>query len=200
MRLSMVFALLLFGCHDTSLSIGDAKDGSVDGSGSDQGGACAGLTETACVAHTGCTADYCKECSCTNTFVGCRAAAATRIMCPALGCPQRECCSAETSCSSAANTCFAPGTQGGAQPSCTVTPCAADGEVCVDNVCQGPSCGLGAANPTCPANFTCVQDNGTTSSRCVRNPCTTSAQCGSAAVCVDGACFHDAGTCSPPVP
>lgn len=194
MRLSVLVALLFLGCNGNSLLV----DGSPDGSVGDQGSVCAGLDETTCLARPACTVDYCNECSCRSTFVGCRAPTAAKTVCPALGCDQPECCTASSACGTDF-ACFQPGQRGGAQPTCIVdSDCAADGDVCVQSSCHPPACGAGAAQPTCPSNFTCVLNK--TGSRCARDTCTANNDCHSGAFCVGGACFHDEGSCGPPVP
>lgn len=209
MRASILLALLLLGCQNTSLTSGGKNDLSMsdlatndlstsDLAGTDLGGSCAGLDETTCLARTGCIADYCNECSCANTYVGCRAPSAAHTMCPALGCAQPECCTTDAQCGSG-STCFAPGSHGGAQLVCQdSTACAADGEVCVQGSCEPPSCGTAAQPTACPANFVCTPSGSTAS--CVRKACTTSTDCGGSNACVDGACFHDQGSCGQPVP
>src|SRR5262245_47299123 len=61
--------------------------------------ACKSLDELACHNAQGCIADYCEQCSCTPTFVGCRAIGAGKIPCPGLGCPQPLCCRDQSDCS-----------------------------------------------------------------------------------------------------
>ncbi|MEO6950546.1 MAG: hypothetical protein ABI321_01935 [Polyangia bacterium] len=186
----MVLALLLLGCQSTPLTTNDTSH--------DQGASCAGLDETGCLARTDCVADYCNECSCASTFVGCRAPSATRTACPGLGCAQPGCCTTNEQCSGQ-TVCFQPGKHGGGQPICDESSvCAADGEVCTQGSCQPPTCGTASQQTTCPANFACTP-NGSDAS-CVRTACTTNADCTSGNFCVDGACYRDLGTCGQAVP
>jgi hypothetical protein len=68
---------------------------------------CSSLGESACKQNGQCRADYCQECSCTPTFVGCVAVGAPPSACPGLGCDPPPCscagldeksCQAQSAC------------------------------------------------------------------------------------------------------
>ena len=67
--------------------------------------------------------------------------------------------------------------------------CAAQGEVCdlATARCVAKACTTGA---DCPANFDCQ------TGACARRPCTTDLECDG--YCVEGQCYDQTGTCTPP--
>jgi hypothetical protein len=85
------------GCTTRSLNfVGDG--GGTDGGPRDFAGldfagvSCGKLDEKSCLAaQPACAADYCLECACTPTFIGCRAANAKGLPCPPVGCAPPNC-------------------------------------------------------------------------------------------------------------
>jgi hypothetical protein len=110
---------------------------------------CAGLPEDACKASTTCRADYCQECSCTPTYVGCSLTTDPPPACPALGCaPQCDCASLDEA------TCRANADR------CTVAECpTCNGGMmyagCYD-LGTTIGCGLDCAAPGCRSNADCT--------------------------------------------
>jgi hypothetical protein len=155
---------------------------------------CAMLDEASCKSTSLCVADYCQECSCTPTFVGCRTTSATRTPCPGLGCLQPACCTGldERACQAAA-------------PSlgCTAEYCpdCQGGQRYVG--CAGPNEGAQACTLNCP-----ILDAGTDADSC-SNQCSgggrgcagrCAAGCTNGELCcpwAGGACIpNDAGGCT----
>ena len=105
---------------------------------------CVGLDETSCKANGQCVADYCTECSCTPTYVGCRLPTSPQTMCPALGCPQPNC---NTCDGLDEKSCIASESTLGCTPD--YCPDCHGGQSYVG--CSGPNEGTGACPALCPA-------------------------------------------------
>lgn len=102
----VLLAVVLGACDDPAPTIVDAAgvDGSADGSADvDAGLACATLDPATCRATAGCVADFCDSCTCTPTFVACRAESASMTACPVIECPTLPpaCCRADGDCKGA---------------------------------------------------------------------------------------------------
>jgi hypothetical protein len=168
---------------------------------------CSTLDETACAARTDCAADHCSECSCTPTFVGCRAVTEAPHACPMLGCPTPLCCRTNGDCLGDTS-CVAPGPI--CSGACAIPPfscssdadClgAGDGYICGNLPCSCVGvtqnfCVLGCSstNP-CPEGETCGGDH-----HCSPQVCGPSAPCpkgfgcsgGAASTCARMACQTD---------
>ena len=104
---------------------------------------CHSLDEKSCAATGGaCVADYCLECSCTPTFVGCRLPTEPQTTCPGLGCAQPNC-----SCDGLSESeCIASESTLGCTPN-YCTDCEG-GEIW--NGCTGPNEGAPACPGVCP--------------------------------------------------
>ena len=189
-------------------------------------GDCAGLSLEDCRLTAGCKPDSCFACLCNQNYRGCLAEAETPLECPALGCLGGDCCATQNQCMSN-ETCAPPGTAPGcgicntdpgtcttdaecktmgATEICEPVVCACDNQkACVagctnDAQCSpGQTCDLGAARcvaiscggaATCPPNFEC---GGAT---CTRMSCASDLDC--AGYCVNGTCFEQTGSCTPP--
>ncbi len=153
---------------------------------------CKGKDEATCKTTASCVADYCTECSCTPTFVGCRSTTSAQTACPALGCAQPNCgCDglAEQACIAAESTqgCtpfYCPNCNGGNTYQGCLAPNAGDGacpQVCSNSCrqqtdCQGgqfclppgqPLCG-GACMipPACNDDAFCQANGGSATSVC----------------------------------
>ncbi len=205
------------------LSFGGCGVGNPLGGG-DAGAACAQLaSEADCVAAQACVADYCLECSCTPTFVGCRDAAAPKHTCPALGCPSPLCCRQPGDCvqgtmcippgATSCGVCLMGSCTGDSQcpgQVCDRAPCTCSptGQACLPR-CTADSCAAGSvcqadghcraqtcggAAAACPRDFSCA------GSACVRTGCAGDGDCGNNGFCVEGSCFPALGECRPPVP
>ncbi len=203
---------------------GGSSTGGGTGFGGGTGIPCSGLSELGCLARTDCVADLCFECSCTPTYVGCRAPADMPHTCPMLGCAQPVCCQKPGDCVGV-NICVAPGQTvcGTCRPGdCTVDGDCSGGQICdtagclcgTDKLCQAActatSCPEGQAcqanghcgpkscsdSSQCPRAFSCEADAGT----CARMPCSTPLDCPKATYCVEGACSVGEGTCEAPPP
>lgn len=95
----------------------------------------------------------------------------------------------------------------GANEICEPAQCACGGEkVCKLGCLSDMECGNGQAcemlrcvgkpcmdDTVCPMNYGCSADK-----RCARKPCSSDGDC--QGICVQGACYDKAGTCTPPVP
>jgi hypothetical protein len=190
---------------------------------------CVGLDESACRATFGCAADTCLECSCTPTYVGCRAESAPPTQCPGLGCGQPACCHSAKDCRMGGFECVPPGQSAGGGPCFMPLPCKRDG----DCVAQGPNwiCGpvmsacvvvnMGCtpgctadadcgeaqlchkdhhcAGRPCMSAADCPQEFVCAKATCARRTCQSDADCG-AGYCVQGACFTGLGMCEVPPP
>ncbi len=238
LRLLSTLSCLLAACGSSGLPLPDGGGGSPDGGGTtDLANAvadlamvrCVGLDEATCRATKGCAADTCMECSCTPTFVGCRAASAPPVECPALGCLQPLCCHSNADCPMGALFCIAPGASPGGGPCFMPTPCKVDGD-CAQ---QGPTwicaiatsaCGPAAMgcvpgcsrDMDCPEGDVCRNDHhcvarpcmsahdcpaefACVGGGCARLACNSDGDCG-AGYCVEGACYTSLGVCEPPAP
>jgi hypothetical protein len=155
---------------------------------------CTKLNEASCKGVATCVADYCYECSCTPTFVGCRAVSATPTPCPGLGCQPACGCTglSESACKAAA-------------PSlgCTADYCpdCHGGQTYAG--CSGPNEGAPFCANNCPAILDGGVDAGSCSSSCVGggpgcNKCAPA--CANGQICcawAGGPCMlTDAGTCA----
>jgi hypothetical protein len=142
--------------------------------------ACAGLDEKSCAANSSCAADYCYECSCTPTYVGCRLSAATPKACPPLGCPQPLCtCDGlgEAACKAASAT-----------MGCTANYCPSCTSAQTYNGCSGPNEGA----PACPligCATTCRTATDCAPTGQICRPPDAQPYCG-------GACIMQASTCA----
>lgn len=78
------------------------------------------------------------------------------------------------------------------RPSCVTAGCPAD-EMCdgETGACVPRSCTSGY---TCPSHTTCMESKSQDEHGCVRDNCSTDADCGCGA-CVEGLCYDDFGTC-----
>jgi hypothetical protein len=177
-----VLLIAFAGCSRSSLTYqpdGGTRDGGVcSGAGCP---ACDSLDEASCSSVAGCRADYCQECACTATFVGCHDESSTPPTCPVFECPVLQCqcdgldeaaCIATSGCTP--NYCAACGTSqfsgctgpNEGAPSCPATPCATvchgNGD-CADGLCVAP--GVSRCGGICPAG------------------CTSDAECNAGQVC-----------------
>jgi hypothetical protein len=142
---------------------------------------CSGLDENSCKATAGCRADYCQECACSPTYVGCAVQGSPQTTCPVFECPVIQCGCAgldEQSCI--------------ANKSCTPNYCAC-GSMSTFSGCTGPGdpvplCELCQAS--CRASGDCTNSGGV----CVapgeqvcggvcRAACTADTQCITGQVC-----------------
>jgi hypothetical protein len=143
---------------------------------------CDALDETTCQTNPACRADYCQECSCTPTFVGCKNAGEPVTACPALGCaPQCDDCSTldEQACNASGGRCMAnecPGCNGqtifagclnpGETGPCPAVDCAAGCRTSDD--CQAQGGGVCSPPGTAPFCGACMPP---------QNPCNVDADC-----------------------
>jgi len=156
---------------------------------------CTRLTESECKLDSSCRADYCNECSCQATFVGCVPVGSPPSQCPALACPTPICggCNGldEKSCLAAKATL-----------GCTATYCPDCHGSQTFSGCLGPNQGQGAC-PACPANTgrsstdctggqLCVTPGGSAGCGvCTVSDCTTDANCSPGLVCEPTPCACD---------
>jgi Cys-rich repeat protein len=153
--------------------------------------ACAGLSESACNANPACRADYCLECSCTPTFVGCALSTAPKTACPGLGCDPACGCNALDE-----KGCIAAESSLGCTP--FYCPDCHGGQSFVS--CLAPNQGAGACGGACPAGCRSMSDC-TGGQECVApgaspgcgvcmvgTDCATDAQCPSGQVCDTAPC------------
>jgi hypothetical protein len=152
----------------------------------------------------------CMECSCTPTFIGCFGPNEGQPMCPALNCPQPQCCHTETDCPGdvSISMCAVPPFD----PSCG--PC--DPYICAPQPCAcstSYACQPGCSNDgDCKENETCGSDhrckprpcdskcNGNyacdaAQAICIRRACSSDSDCGKPGYCVDRACSKSLGQC-----
>jgi hypothetical protein len=118
---------------------------------------CSGLDEATCQATPGCRADYCSECACTPSFVGCKQTSDPPSTCPVFKCPVMQCdCHGlnEQSCIADEKTL-----------GCTPFYCPSCGAGQTFSQCLGPNEGAPACTQVCPS--TCRKTN----------------DCGSAGIC-----------------
>lgn len=168
--------------------------------------ACVGLDEASCNADARCRADYCSECSCTPTFVGCVAAGAERTLCPAIACPALRCggCDGldEQSCVAGETTLgctpeYCPACDGGH----TFVGCFGPGEAHgVD--CAAPVCNTGCHSANeCSSNQECLPPGASPGCGACRQgtDCTSDAACPSGQVCdvAECSCSATGKTCVP---
>ncbi len=179
---------------------------------------CQGLDESACIAEGAtCVADYCFECSCTATFIACRAPSDPQTMCPLSNCAQPDCqCQGldESECISGEQSlgcqpqycpdchggqtfseCLGAGSGGGACPDlCPVETCHDQSECTGGEECVAPGqpAGCGICNPD-----GCVDDGGCANGEvCEVTDCSCTAS-GKSCVdsCLDAGC-PDGQTCA----
>ena len=154
---------------------------------------CVGLGESACKANASCRADYCTECSCTPTFVGCVAAGAPQSACPALGCAQPSCgCDGldEKSCIASESSLgctpfYCPDCHGGQSYVSCLGPNEGAGQ------CNGGACPAGCHSPSeCSGGQECVAPGA--SAGCgvcmAGTDCSSDTQCPSGQVCDHAPC------------
>ncbi len=171
--------------------------------------ACSGFDEKTCRAHKECVADFCFECSCTPTFVACRAPSAPKTGCPGLGCDQPVCCTSLNDCNRNGQltmTCVAPGEWPGCGVCTADPPCQSDSDCPLDGgnsfTPTGPVCDDARAYRICGPCFPhkicilgCTADRDCVGGRicdashhCVWKPCATSADCAANFECTGGSC------------
>lgn len=147
---------------------------------------CSDLGEADCRARTDCKADTCIQCSCTPTYVGCRAKTAAALPCPAVECAQPSCCSTSADCNSSAGSyCAEPGARicGGAcmlpEPCMTDLDCKTAGMP--NAICDPVPCSCGSGNgcqPGCAVNDDCAEGQTCDAThRCVAKVCVGGAGC-----------------------
>jgi hypothetical protein len=191
------------------------------------GSQCAAIDDIAvCRLTTGCVADFCSDCTCGQTFNGCRALAAEPDDCPPLLCPEPTCCGDGADCDSA-RSCYHPGESPGcgapnddpgdctvdtecnqgAGEICEPIPCSSLGAFHCVAGCTGPGdCQQGTeCNPEhrctsqpCDDTSPCPTDFHCDESFCARDACVLDTDC--AGFCVEGLCYDGRGTCAAPPP
>jgi hypothetical protein len=156
---------------------------------------CADLPREECVTRSDCVVDLCSVCSCTPQFAQCRGKEDPPYACPALECPQPQCCHDPSDCGQSGDLCLPPGERacrGTCPHPCQVDTDCPEAMICgADQMCAPQPC-LDA----CPYLFHC---DGATTLTCQRDTCTSDADC-PAAFCDDGQCYPGLGQCTPPVP
>jgi hypothetical protein len=198
MRALACSILLLAACHD-GLPLGDG----------DAGVPCAQLTTQAdCHARTDCVADTCLECTCTPTYVACRAKSAPQTTCPGLGCASRECCRSNTDCAGTIGQCeSSPFSEGcGICDPTAQSNCTTDTD-CPNGICDPIPCGCTTpvamtCQPGCSGDGDCEEPQTCgTDKRCHARACdatcTGNYECGANSVCVRKSCSGD-GDCATP--
>jgi hypothetical protein len=216
MATSTRIALLLLcfaACRSDGLD--PSRDGSVPDGGSGDGGGdlgqvtgCKGLDEQSCRHASGCVADTCELCSCTPSFVGCRAINEGRMPCPELGCAQPLCCRTSDECQpSHGGTCQVPPINAGCG-ACFIGPSECDDDAdCKSNgqswICKEAPCSCGDAlinscQQGCSSDADCHEPDrcNTATYRCEPRACgdpacTGNYECGGAS-CVRKSCTKDA--------
>lgn len=157
---------------------------------------CAGLDLAACRAEAGCVADTCLTCTCTPTYLGCRAAAAEPHDCPEVGCASPFCCSDGDECTDGAACQVEPSPGCGicnpAPGGCADDGGCADGEICepIACSCEGArQCVPGCETTGCALGEVCDA----ASDRCVEQPCSEAGtECPANFVCTwpEGGCMR----------
>ncbi len=185
---------------------------------------CEGQSEAQCQQMQACVADYCTECSCTPTFVGCRLITSPPTACPALGCAQPNCgaCESldESQCKAAEATmgctpfycpdcqggqtfqgCLSPGAGAGACPQVCANGCRSQSDCSsLGQVCLYPGqplCG-GACMvpPTCNDDAFCQANGGGPNMICDYPQCGCGGQKGCIPGCATPSDCPDGQTCS----
>lgn len=199
-KVILIFSLrhlgLPVGCLSAALLMGACSDGGTGGgtgggsqsssssssSGQGSGGGGGGLPMGQCRTDADCTGPA-ESCLPPGAFPGCGA------------------------CMNVDNPCTGDSMCTGANEICEPAQCACGGESvcklgCLSNMecggvqvcemlrCVGKPC---SAASDCPANYACGQDG-----RCGRRTCAADGECDG--LCVQGQCYDQAGTCTPPVP
>jgi hypothetical protein len=153
---------------------------------------CSLLGEADCKANTSCTADYCNECSCTPTFVGCRLPSKPQTLCPPLGCPAQDC----GNCNGLdQQTCDAtPGCVSAFCPNCSSTPsyigCFAEGQP--QPICDPPPCPPPLQCRTmadCQQIGFCLPPGTSACSDGIPPSCQSDSNCTNGTVCADTRCY-----------
>lgn len=207
---------------------GSSAGGNTGGGTAGGSSGCTGLGIEACRANTQCEADFCIVCTCTPTFMGCRARTARPAECPLVDCVEPRCCADDASCGRP-TTCLPEsrpvcGICDNAPSTCTSDLSCDPGQICDARpcACQGqtecrPGCSL--QNP-CPAGQACGSDNrcaarlcgpgqacpsgfrcelGPAGDVCVARACSRDRDCGEL-FCVSGTCAPSLGVCRLPRP
>ncbi len=173
---------------------GGGGDGGMTGDGGTPGDggapACSVLAEAECTQRSDCTADYCQGCTCGLNFAGCRANAAGRTPCPALGCPQPICgCHNDSECTGGIGfeTCSPPG----------ATLCGGACRIPLDTCMNDSDCANTTGGPfICePVPCACSPDRECVPGCKDSSDCQTGFECGPDARCVPQSC---AGVACPP--
>jgi hypothetical protein len=158
---------------------------------------CAGLDEQTCKATSSCTPDYCTACSCTPTFMGCRAPNDAKTRCPARLCAQPQCCKSSVQCGDVR---ICRSAEEGRFPGCGTcfqgeSECASDSD-CEDAgeamICEVQACSCNAAracqpgcteDSQCKSNEACGENH-----RCQTLTCGDDKACPAEFLCADGLC------------
>lgn len=216
MRRWAILLLLWMGCGGGH--VGTNPDANAH---DDAGAACEGKDVASCRATSGCAADFCGDCNCAQTYMGCRAEADTPAECGALPCPAPTCCEGAGDCD-VTRECFHPGqspecgTQNTDPGDCTTDgECnQAGGEICEPIVCSAIGamhCVMGCVTQAdCPTGTECNPEHRCTSQPCddttpcpddfhcdenfcARDTCDLDVDC--VGFCVDGLCYDRLGIC-----
>jgi hypothetical protein len=208
-QLALLTVLFLAPACRTEILEGASADlGTIHGPGPDlavahdlaHGSSCKTLDEASCKGAAACVADYCEECSCTPTFVGCRAEGDGKIPCPGLGCAQPFCCRDQSDCGMSALICMRPDDPHSGIQIDPPSVCSDRAQCTVGQACIGGHCDTDTSCPKlgCGPGLVCDLDDNAIAA-CVPLSCKSDVDC-DRGFCVLGSCYRSLGTCGVPPP
>lgn len=161
--------------------------------------ACVDRLAADCRTTQGCVADFCTQCSCSPTFMGCRAASEAAASCPEVACAQPFCCGAATNCG------FSFACQPPGKPRCdgvcdpSPSTCTFDSDCGAKMICEPGACSCDAQRSCiegCSVTAPCAAGSAcdATTQRCVASVCASPNDCPSTFNCVNRTCQRK--TCS----